>query len=170
MREQAPAARNRYATRPFESEHGALMAKISPRGIPVERGKIHEFANAILDDHPHYHDENAARAAGLPSVVAPPTFVMASALFEGSSAAPPAEIAGLDMRFALHAAQEFEFARPLCAGEVVTGEAGETRCYEKGGGRMKFVEFETIFRDAKGEIVVRARTTAIQIKAPEKDA
>lgn len=141
------------------------MPRIRPRGFPIERGKLHEFANAILDDHPHYHDEEAARAAGLPSVVAPPTFAMASALFEGVDGPTPSELEEFDMRYALHGAQEMIFERPLCAGDVLAGEPGEVRTYEKGGrraGRMKFVEFETIYRDQKGEIVLRSRTTAVQ--------
>ncbi|MDH5307193.1 MAG: MaoC family dehydratase N-terminal domain-containing protein [Myxococcales bacterium] len=147
------------------------MAKISPRGIPVERGKIHEFATAILDDHPHYHDVEAARAAGLPSVVAPPSFVMAGALFEGASVETLAGIDGFDVRSALHCAQEFVFERPLCAGDVLTGSPGATRSYEKGsgsGGRMKFVEFEIVYRDQNGDIVVRSRTTAVQAPGVEK--
>jgi len=149
------------------------MAKIRPRGVPIERGKVHEFANAILDDHPHYHDEEAARAAGLPSVVAPPTFVMAAALFEGASGPPPPELDALDMRYALHGAQEITFERPLFAGDVLSGEPGETRSYEKGGrrgGRMKFVEFETIYRDQNGAVVLRARTTAVQTEGTVSEA
>ena len=103
------------------------MAQINPPGIPVERGKIHEFAEAILDEHPHYHDEEAARAAGLPSVVAPPTFPIASALFAGAEQEMPPELLALDMRFALHGAQEFSFERPLFAGDQLTSELGEVR-------------------------------------------
>ena len=148
------------------------MARIRPPAFPVERGKVHEFANAILDDHPCYHDEAEARDAGLPSVPAPPTFVMASALFEGASGRAPAEVESFDMRFALHGAQEFVFERPLLAGDVLTGEPGEVRSYEKRGGRggrMKFVEFETVYRDRDGSIVVRSRTTAIQTEGVVKE-
>ena len=141
------------------------MASIKPPGIPVERGKIHEFAEAILDEHPHYHDEEAARLAGLPSVVAPPTFPIASALYAGQEQELPPELLALDMRFALHGAQEFSFTRPLFAGDQLTPELGEVKAYEKQGkrgGLMKFVEMETLYRDASGEIVARSRTTAIQ--------
>ena len=69
------------------------MARINPPGFPVERGKIHEFAVAILDEHPHYHDEETARAAGLPSVVAPPTFPIASALYAGADPMTAEDIA-----------------------------------------------------------------------------
>ena len=64
-----------------------------------------------------------------------------------------------------HGAQEFVFERPLVAGDVLTGEPGETRTYEKRGrrgGLMRFVEFETIYLDQRGEIALRSRTTAIQ--------
>lgn len=141
------------------------MTKIHPPGLPVERGKIHEFADAILDDHPHYHDADAAAAAGLPGVVAPPTFVMAAALFPEPDAKLPPELTSLDMRYTLHGGQEFFFERPVFAGDVLRGEPGEVRNYEKQGKRggvMKFVEFETVYRDQHGEVVVRTKNTAIQ--------
>lgn len=141
------------------------MAYIRPPGLPVERGKVHEFADAILDEHPHYHDAEAAADAGLPGVVAPPTFAMATALFSEADAELPPELAALDMRFALHGAQEFVFERPVFAGDLLRGEPGEVKAYEKKGrrgGRMKFVEAETVYRDQQGEIVLRTRTTAIQ--------
>ena len=141
------------------------MASIHPPGLPVERGKVHEFANAILDDHPHYHDSEAAAAAGLPAVVAPPTFVMASQLFPEPDAKLAPELAALDPRYTLHGAQEFVFERPVFAGDVLRSEPGEIKTYEKQGKRggvMKFVEAETVYRNQHGEIAVRSRTTAIQ--------
>ena len=149
------------------------MTHINPPGIPVERGKIHEFAEAILDPHPHYHDEEAALAAGLPSVVAPPTFAMTTALFPNAGQALHPELAKLDMRFALHGAQEFNFERPICAGDQLTGEMGAVKAYEKQGkrgGTMKFVEIETLYRDQKGDVVLRTRTTAIQTAGVVKEA
>lgn len=149
------------------------MAFINPPGIPVERGKIHEFAEAILDDHPHYHDEPAAQAGGLPSVVAPPTFTMASALFPRSDQKVAPELASLDMRYVLHGAQEFSFERPVFAGDQLIGESGEVKVYEKEGkrgGTMKFVELETVYRDQNGDVVVRTRTTAIQTAGVVKEA
>ena len=143
------------------------MSKINPPGLPVERGKIHEFADAILDDHPFYHDEEAARAAGLPSVVAPPTYCLTAALYAaaGEEGPMPDELKALDQRFMLHGAQEFIFERPLFAGDLLVGEPGEVKAYEKTGKRggvMKFVEIETIHRDQNGQIVVRSRATVLQ--------
>lgn len=138
------------------------MADINPPGFLVERGKIHEFANAILDDHPHYHDEVKAKADGLPTVVAPPTYSSTSSYFLPRAGGG---IEGLDLRFVLHGGQEWIFERPIVAGDVLTAEPGPSKSYEKEGkrgGTMKFVETELLFKDAKGQVVMRTRNTLIQ--------
>jgi acyl dehydratase len=148
------------------------MARINPPGFPIERGKVHEFANSILDDNPLYHDEEAAKAAGLPSVVAPPTFSAASSFFPDPSAQGP-RMEGLDMRFVLHGGQELNFERPIFAGDVLRSEPGETKSYEKEGrrgGTMKFIETETVYKDAQGEVVLRLRNTLIQTGGVVKDS
>ena len=140
------------------------MARIQPPGLPIERGKVHEFANAILDPNPLYHDEEAARAAGFPSVVAPPTYSVSGAHY----ALPTAErgaLEGVDVRSALHGSSEFVFERPLFAGDLLQAEPGETRTWEKQGrrgGRMKFIEMQTVFRDQNGDVVLRSSMTIIQ--------
>ena len=149
------------------------MGTINPPGLPVERGKIHEFGNAILDDHAFYHDEVAARAAGLPSVVAPPTYALTAALYSGEDNSMPDALEALDMRFVLHGAQEFVFERPLFAGDLLQSEPGEVSAYEKEGKRggvMKFVEIETVYRDQSGEVVARSRATVIQTAGVVKDS
>lgn len=143
------------------------MAQINPPGIPVERGKVHEFANSILDDGPLFHDEAAAKARGFPSVVAPPTFSSVGAFFPGRPAGGGGGggRAELDMRYVLHGAQEFNFERPIFAGDVLTSEPGETTSYEKPGrrgGKMKFIDSETLYKDQNGDIVLRVKSTLIQ--------
>jgi len=140
-----------------------MMTSINPPGFPVERGKIHEFANSLLDDHPLYHDEGAAHAQGYPSVIAPPTFSSVASFFsEGAGMRLPE---GLDLRFILHGGQEFIFERPLFAGDLLTPEPGEMSQYEKAGrrgGTMRFIDTETVYRDQQGDIVVRVKSTIIQ--------
>lgn len=140
------------------------MAKINPPGFIVERGKIHEFANAILDDNPHYHDLEAATADGLPSVVAPITYSSVASYF-GDGSGPASAMSGLDMRFVLHGGQEWIFERPIFAGDILTAQPGATTSYEKEGkrgGTMKFIESEMLYRDQNGEIVLRGKSTLIQ--------
>ncbi|MBP1724410.1 MAG: MaoC domain protein dehydratase [Deltaproteobacteria bacterium] len=42
--------------------------------LPVERGKIREFANAIGDDNPIYHDPSHAAESEFGALLTPPTF------------------------------------------------------------------------------------------------
>ena len=44
--------------------------------LPIERGKVREFALAVGEDNPIFYDPEAARREGLPDVVAPPTFTV----------------------------------------------------------------------------------------------
>ena len=64
----------------------------------VEKNAIRRFAEAIGDPNPIYAEEEAARAAGFPTLVAPPTFAVAAmitaamvVLFLCAFRQPPAE-------------------------------------------------------------------------------
>ena len=50
--------------------------------FPVEAGHILMFARAIGDENPVYTDEEAARKTEAGGIIAPPTFVQASAQFD----------------------------------------------------------------------------------------
>lgn len=122
----------------------------------VERGKIAEFARAVLND-------SAAYTA--PGAVAPPTFPQSMALWR-TRAGGPREVGrrGMDMRRVLHGEQEFEYLRPLRAGDVLTATSAVVDEYEKAGkrgGTMRFVVTQTTFRDADGEVVAYSRGTTI---------
>lgn len=86
----------------------------------VGRAKIREFAEAIGDDHPMYRDAAAARAAGHPDVIAPPTF--ATILFGkyclGAIVDDPK--LGLNYDRLVHGDMNFTYARPLFAGDRLT--------------------------------------------------
>ncbi len=124
----------------------------------VERGKIAEFAHAVL---------NRSDAHDGPDAVAPPTFPQSMALWRARAPRPAAGTGreGRDMRRILHGEQEFEYVRPLRAGDVLTAESQVKDTYEKEGkrgGTMTFIVSETIFRDQNGEIVAYSRGTSIQ--------
>ena len=56
----------------------SFIGRSYPSTEPYEVGreKIREFADAIKDDSPLYRDAEAAKAAGYPDVIAPPTFAV----------------------------------------------------------------------------------------------
>jgi len=60
-----------------------FVGRVYGPGAPYEvsRVKIAEFADAIGDPNPVYRDPAAARAAGHPDVIAPPTFAMVARAF-----------------------------------------------------------------------------------------
>jgi acyl dehydratase len=137
--------------------------RTEPFTFLVEAGKIHEFAMAVFDGTPDYHDAAAARARGLPGVMAPPTFAMAAGFFQpGGHVQVPN---GIDVGLTLHGEQEFIYHRPLRAGDVLTGTsrlAGVEEKEGRRGGAMKLYTIETEYRDGEGAPVLTSRTVLIQ--------
>jgi acyl dehydratase len=88
----------------------------------VSRVKIAEFADAIGEPSPLCRDREAARAAGYPDVIAPPTFaiVISSAGSRQITSDP-----GLGVNYAMivHGEQSFTHVRPLHAGDVVVSQS-----------------------------------------------
>lgn len=100
----------------------ALVGHAYPRSevYEVGRAKIREFADAIGDDNPMYRDVAAARAAGHPDVVAPPTFPVI--LFGRHSIEDIAhdEKLGADYSRLVHGDMKFTYTRPVYAGDRIT--------------------------------------------------
>jgi acyl dehydratase len=79
--------------------------------------KIREFADAIGDPNPIYRDAEAAKAAGHPAVIAPPTFVTIVNL---RTIHLIVEETGLDWSRVVHGEQTFDHRRPVYAGDVLS--------------------------------------------------
>jgi len=98
-----------------------LTGRVMPATPPydVSRSAIAAFATAIGSDDPVHHDPDAARNAGHPDVVAPPTFpiVVGFASLQVLLAEPSV---GIELRNVLHADQRFAVVRPVHAGDVLT--------------------------------------------------
>lgn len=100
----------------------SYLGRVLPPSPPyqVGREKIREFATAVGELSPVCHDVAAARAAGHPDLVAPPTFpvVFTMPRIEALLRDP-----GFGWRFegTVHGGQTIEFHRPVYAGdEIVT--------------------------------------------------
>lgn len=136
-----------------------------PMRMRVEHGKIREFAHAIKDDNPMYFDEEYARAeAG--GILAPPTFTVALAFWDDGGGRRPIDV---DLRRLLHGGQEFEFVRPIRAGDVLTAQARVADVYTKPGkrgGEMTFAVIETEFKNQDGDVVLYSRSTLIETSKP----
>ncbi|MPZ85488.1 MAG: MaoC family dehydratase [Actinophytocola sp.] len=88
----------------------------------VGREKVREFADAIGDPHPMYRDVDAAKSAGHPDVIAPPTFVMVLFNKYALEAVVRDPGLGLDYDRMVHGDMTFTYTRPVQAGDqlVVT--------------------------------------------------
>ncbi len=150
--------------------------------FPVEAGHVMMFARAIGDPNPVYVDEEVARERGLAGIIAPPTFVQASAEFDPDYGLRPKlgqpwfgsgrEATGIARSgdggagggSGLHAEQHYEYARPLRVGDVLSATVRPGNTWEKEGrrgGTMKFTESITEYRDQNGELVVTARSVGV---------
>lgn len=159
--------------------------------FPVEASHILMFARAVGDPNPIYADAEYAATTEVGSVIAPPTFVQASAQFDpdyplrpkvgqpwfGSGRTPTgvqrstgsgggeSSSSGGGNGGSLHAEQHYEYHRPLRAGEVLTATVLPGRSWEKEGrrgGTLQFSESVIEYRTLDGELVVTARGVGVR--------
>lgn len=161
--------------------------------FPVESSHILMFARAVGDPNPIYSDPDHARKTEPGSIIAPPTFVQASAQFNpnyflrpkpgepwfGSGKNPTGAAprssgsgGGGGVGRGLHAEQHFEYHRHVKPGDVLTPVSKPGKQWEKEGrrgGKLKFSESVTEYYDQNGELVITARGVGVQTeKAPEQ--
>lgn len=160
------------------------MAEIK---FPVEAGHIMMFARSVGDENPIYYDEDYAKKQEPNGVIAPPTFVQASAQFDpdyflrpkpgepwfGSGKNPTgrskSDSKGGGGGGVLHAEQHFEYHRHPKAGEMLmlTTKPGKTWTKDsKRAGQLKFSESITEYRDQDGELVVTAKSVGVVTERP----
>ena len=136
----------------------AVGKSYPPYEYEVGREKIREFANAIEETNPVYTDREAARAAGLRDIAAPPMFaVVYSAGAMGPAILDP-EV-GINLMNMLHGSQEFVWGEPVCAGDTITTTA-TFKDHREDGGRAYFV-FESVSKNQDGQETVRGTWTNI---------
>lgn len=125
----------------------------------VSRVKLAEFAAAIGETNPVYTDREAARAAGHPDVIAPPTFPIVIAMAASSAAAGDPGL-GLNYAMVVHGEQRFEYARPLRAGDVVTAQSTISAIREAAS--MTMLTTRTEIATVEGEHVCTAVSTLVE--------
>lgn len=138
--------------------------------IHVERGKVAEFAHAIRDENPVYHNESAASDAGFETIPAPLTF---SRIFmfdrhlvhEGSV---PFDL-GFDEHYTVHGEQEYVYERPVVVGDTLEATATLTDVYQRerdDGSTMTFAKLEMEFCDENDDLVLTSMKTIIETTDP----
>jgi acyl dehydratase len=127
--------------------------------MEVEKGHIRRFAQAIGDDNPLYHDEEYARKSRYGGIVAPPTFPTVFG-FEGQRV-----LEGLEINRArlLHGEQEYEYFRPIMAGDTISFSTKVIDVDVKEGksGVMDIIRTEMTGYNQRAEKVFAARSTVV---------
>jgi len=121
------------------------------------------FARALGDDDPLYTDPDAAQRGPFGKIVAPPTYPIAFMTQAMAGGMDTFLELGLNFMTLVHGEQEFEYVRPIAAGETLTLTGRIADIYEKTGasGTLDFVVLETEARDGAGQPVFFSRNTLI---------
>ncbi|TDQ05686.1 acyl dehydratase [Labedaea rhizosphaerae] len=124
----------------------------------VSRAKIKEFADAVGDANPLYRDPEAARAAGFPDVIAPPTFLTVVNLEAINAIVSDPEL-GLDYGRMVHGDQSFAYERPVHAGDVLAVTTTVAEIMNRAGN--DFITMRGDVRDADDALVVTVQAQLV---------
>ena len=131
----------------------------------VGREKVREFALAVGEGASVCTDLDAARAAGHPDLVAPPTFAAAFTLpLMEQFLRDPA--VGWDYGRMVHGEQSFTAHRPLCAGDEVVTTLHVDELRPRAG--SLFLTLRCEVADAAGEPVLTAVSLMVTAAAAEE--
>lgn len=137
-------------------EFPAVTATIDPESVKA-------FARALGETDPLYLDDAAAKNGPFGAIVAPPTYPIAFMAQSMAGAASSFDELGLNFMTLVHGEQEFEYERPVKAGETLTLTARIHDVYEKEGrsGILDILVLETEASDQAGERVFASRQTLV---------
>jgi acyl dehydratase len=125
----------------------------------VGREKIREFADAIGDPNPVHRDAQAARAAGYPDVIAPPTFAIVISMKATDAIISDPEL-GLDYSRVVHGDQRFFHQRPIRAGDRLVAVAHVDDIRSRAGNDFLTVRAELSTEDGEPVATTRALLVA----------
>src|SRR5262249_11152302 len=129
-----------------------------PLRYEVGREKLREFASAVGETNPLYHDEEAARAAGHPDIPAVPTFPIVLSSRASAAMHEDGEL-GMDYSRVVHGEQEFVYERPIRAGDRLVATPRIDRIAPLG--RHEMLVIETTIDTEDGERVCTTRATLV---------
>lgn len=124
----------------------------------IGREKVREFATAIGDSSPVFHDVAAAAEQGYPDLPTPPTFAFALTMKAMAAAMFDPEL-GLNYALVVHGEQGFEYHRPLRAGDEVVVKSFIADIGSRG--RNEYLVTQADVVTISGEMVVSTRSVIV---------
>ncbi|MFI9007970.1 MaoC family dehydratase N-terminal domain-containing protein [Actinosynnema sp. NPDC053489] len=132
--------------------------QLDPVVLRVPRERVVAFARAIGEEAAIHVDLDAARAAGFPDLVLPPTMLFGLELeIRGEELLVDM---GLDPLRVLHAEQSFTYHRSAHANEELRFRTEVSDVYRRMNGRLEFIVQETTVHRA-GEHLVDLRQVLV---------
>ena len=132
-----------------------------PAVYEIEKGHVRQFAEAITDPNPLWHDEAYAREKGYGGTVAPPGYLCIIGL---TNHAEKLRTANCPLPRWLNAGDNIECYKPIVAGDTITAVAKLADLNERQGktGKLLFMTSEITFKNQRGELVARRRQTFVR--------
>nr|WP_219632319.1 MaoC family dehydratase N-terminal domain-containing protein [Haloechinothrix aidingensis] len=124
----------------------------------VSRAKITEFADAVGDTSPLSRDAGAARAAGYPDLIAPPTFLTIVNLGAIDELVSDPDL-GLDYDRMVHGDQSFVHERPVHAGDRLEVTTHVDSIFARAGN--DFLTLRAEIHTDSGELVCTGRAQLV---------
>lgn len=124
----------------------------------IGREKIREFATAIGDHSPVFHDLAVARDLGYRDLPAPPTFAFVITMKSMATAMFDPEL-GLDYARVVHGEQSFEYHRPMLAGDEVIVKSRIAQIAARGSNEYLTTAADVV--TVEGELLVSTRSVIV---------
>ncbi len=134
-----------------------IIYEVEPTGIRL-------FARTMGYTDPIFYDRQEARRRGYRDLVAPFGYLGAPVYNPAVRQANPLRLPELPLKRRLNGGTIIEYAREVCAGEVLIATPLIRDIYERQGrgGPMAFIVLEMEFADQEGQVVARQQTTLIR--------
>lgn len=145
-----------------------------PTTLEVEKTNCRMFARAVGHTDPIFYDEDAAKARGYRSIVAPPGFMGTPIFKPGGGGGPAGEMGGrrfsVPYKRVLNGGTDYEYfpdapdGDVICAGDTITARTKISGFEETTGslGPMLITRRETTYTNQHGKVVAKMYGTVIQ--------
>jgi acyl dehydratase len=124
----------------------------------IGREKMKEYAAAISDMNPYYHDKEFGKRSKYGDNIAPPNFAAVYNLMGCADMFFDPELK-LNMAMLVHGEQEFEFLKPVKPGDQITTTGKIVDIMQKGSNDLVVFEARSVNQD--GDLVTIGRATFV---------
>jgi len=137
-----------------------IGTKYPPFYSEVTEEKISLFAKATGQTNPIHFLIESAKKEGHPSLLAPLTF-LTTVSYEQEDPYKYLKDLGIELGRFLHANQEYTYFSPVYAGDRIKMVSKLSDIFDKGGGRLQFLVFESMYSNQDEVIVAKSKSTLV---------